>query len=93
MDGRVPVTLVTGALGAGKSTLLRRVLTEHHGSRIAVIENEFADDVGIESLILKDGVEGGVAGGWYELANGCLCCSSKDGLVVVSHARAWWDHP
>jgi G3E family GTPase len=82
---RVPVTIVTGALGAGKTTLLRWILTADHGKRIAVIENEFAQSLagegGIESLVLKDGVDGAIADGFYELANGCVCCSVRDGLV------------
>ena len=80
---RVPVSIVTGFLGAGKTTLLRHVLTALHGRRVAVIENEFADEVGIESLILKDGLAGPAADGFYELQNGCLCCSTRDELVVV----------
>jgi G3E family GTPase len=78
---RVPVTIVTGFLGSGKSTLLRRILSEKHGMRIAVIENEFADEVGIESLILKQGLGQKVADGFYELSNGCICCSVRDQLV------------
>jgi G3E family GTPase len=50
---RIPVTVLTGFLGAGKSTLLNRILTEHHGQRIAVIENEFGE-IGIDqALVVK----------------------------------------
>tara|TARA_E500000331_G_scaffold116108_1_gene113390 strand:- start:1447 stop:1677 length:231 start_codon:yes stop_codon:yes gene_type:complete len=44
---KVPVTILTGFLGSGKTTLLNRILSEHHGKRIAVIENEFGE-VGID---------------------------------------------
>lgn len=81
VETQVPVTIVTGFLGSGKTTLLNYILTEQHGKRIAVVENEFADDIGIESLILKNGVGGDVADGFYELQNGCLCCTVKDSLV------------
>lgn len=51
--GAVPVTIVTGFLGAGKTTLLNYILTQDHGRRIAVIENEVGDSMDIESLIAR----------------------------------------
>ena len=49
--GRVPVTVLTGFLGAGKTTLLNHLLSENHGLRFAIIENEFGE-VGIDEHIL-----------------------------------------
>ncbi len=34
------VQVITGFLGSGKTTLLNNILTQDHGQRIAVIENE-----------------------------------------------------
>eukprot|EP00903_Cladosiphon_okamuranus_P019646 g18063.t1 len=80
--GAVPVTIVTGFLGAGKTTLLNYILTQDHGRRIAVIENEVGDSMDIESLIARDGADGSVlADNLFELNNGCICCTVKDDLV------------
>ena len=35
------ISILLGANGSGKTTLLNRILSENHGKRIAVIENEF----------------------------------------------------
>lgn len=80
-NGRVPLTILTGFLGAGKSTLLRRILTEKHGYRIAVIMNEFGDTADLETINISsntDNTDGELAEEVLELANGCLCCSVKD---------------
>ena len=76
----IPLSLLTGFLGAGKTTLLNRVLSESHGSRIAVIVNEFGE-VGIDGALVN-GAEGGVV----ELTNGCLCCATRGQLLVAIHA-------
>ena len=77
-DEMVPVTILTGFLGAGKTTLLNRILREHHGRRIAVIENEFGE-AGIDNdLLLQDGGEQIV-----EMNNGCLCCTVRGDLIRI----------
>ncbi|KAL5501609.1 hypothetical protein ACEPAH_8869 [Sanghuangporus vaninii] len=82
-DGRVPCTLISGFLGAGKSTLLKRILTERHGYRIAVIMNEFGDTAAINVSGGLDNPEE-LSQEFLELPNGCLCCSIKDtGLAAI----------
>ncbi|KAJ7707147.1 CobW/HypB/UreG, nucleotide-binding domain-containing protein [Mycena metata] len=90
---RVPLTIICGFLGAGKSTLLKRILTEQHGFRIAVIMNEFGDTALSKSLDLihrpaaktiNVAAEGQESEEFLELANGCLCCSIKDtGIAAI----------
>jgi G3E family GTPase len=64
----LPATILTGFLGSGKTTLLNYILTERHGHRIAVIENEFGE-INIDSdLVLSADEE------IFELTNGCVCC-------------------
>jgi G3E family GTPase len=64
----VPVTILTGFLGSGKTTLLNYILTEKHGHRIAVIENEFGE-INIDSALVVSAEEE-----IFELTNGCICC-------------------
>ena len=76
METRVPVTVLTGFLGSGKTTLLNRILSENHGKRIAVIENEFGE-VGIDNDLVI-GAEEEI----FEMNNGCICCTVRGGLIT-----------
>ncbi|KAG0488933.1 hypothetical protein HPP92_007744 [Vanilla planifolia] len=81
--GEIPVgvTVITGYLGAGKSTLINYILNGHHGKRVAVILNEFGEEIGVERAMINDGDDGAVVEEWVELANGCICCNIKHSLV------------
>ncbi len=71
----IPATIVTGFLGSGKTTLLKRVLTEAHGQKIAVIENEFGDENIDNEILVRDSGEQII-----QLNNGCVCCSIREDL-------------
>ncbi|MDP3829498.1 MAG: GTP-binding protein [Polaromonas sp.] len=71
----IPVTILTGFLGAGKTTLLKRILTEAHGQKIAVIENEFGEE-NIDNEILVNDTQENI----IQMNNGCICCSIREDL-------------
>ena len=73
----IPVTVLTGFLGAGKTTLLNRILTEQHGRKLAVIENEFGE-VGVDNQLVITGEEE-----LFEMNNGCICCSVRGDLIRI----------
>ncbi|MCP5282176.1 MAG: GTP-binding protein [Rhodoferax sp.] len=71
----IPATILTGFLGSGKTTLLKRVLSEAHGQKIAVIENEFGEE-NIDNDILVTDVKEQI----IQMSNGCICCTIREDL-------------
>jgi G3E family GTPase len=71
----IPATILTGFLGSGKTTLLKRVLSEAHGQKIAIIENEFGEENIDNDILVTDSKEQII-----QMSNGCICCSIREDL-------------
>jgi len=71
----IPATILTGFLGSGKTTLLKRVLSEAHGQKIAVIENEFGEENIDNEILVSDTTEQII-----QMNNGCVCCTIREDL-------------
>ncbi len=84
----IPVTILTGFLGSGKTTLLKRVLTEAHGQKIAVIENEFGEE-NIDNDILVADTEEQI----IQMSNGCVCCTIREDLRSTLQLLAGQEAP
>ncbi|KAE9277317.1 hypothetical protein PF008_g28884 [Phytophthora fragariae] len=90
---KLPVTILTGFLGSGKTTLLNHLLTENHGKKFAIIENEFGevgvDDQLIRLVTIPEDIGGGdsrsrkfnMGEEVLTMNNGCICCSVRGDLV------------
>ena len=77
MKSQIPVTVLTGFLGSGKTTLLNPILSENHGKRIAVIENEYGE-IGVDNDLII-GAEEEI----FEMNNGCICCTVRGDLIRI----------
>ena len=71
----IPATILTGFLGSGKTTLLKRVLSEAHGQKIAIIENEFGEENIDNDILVTDSKEQII-----QMSNGCICCTIREDL-------------
>lgn len=73
----VPLSVIGGFLGTGKTTLLNQLLNNRSGIRFAVLVNDFGDIVVDGDLIADhDGQS-------INFANGCVCCSLGNDLLVT----------
>ena len=94
---KTEILLLSGFLGAGKTTLVNYILSEKHGKKIAVIENEFGEvacswrtvfqlisDINDAQVNIDTSL---VAENLKEkedvisMDNGCVCCTVRGDLV------------
>lgn len=79
-DGRLPLTLLSGALGSGKTTWARHQLHDGaFGTKLHVVVNEAAE-MPVDDQLLK------AAEGVTVLAGGCACCVGSQALVSALRA-------
>ncbi len=70
----IEYTVLGGYLGAGKTTLLNHLLRNAGGRRLALLINDFGD-INIDAGLVRARDEARI-----DLANGCVCCSLRDGF-------------
>ncbi len=75
VSAAVPTLVIGGYLGSGKTTLVNHLLRHANGKRIAVMVNDFGEQVIDADLII--GADGDV----LSLTGGCVCCSFGADLV------------
>ena len=75
------VIIIAGFLGSGKTTLVEAIIKAPElSAKVAVIQNEYSADMGIENMLMKD-ANGDDIDDFYEMPNGCICCAAKDDLI------------
>jgi len=75
MQGRIPVSVITGFLGSGKTTLLNYLVRHPGMGETAVIVNEFGE-IGLDHELIESSDENTIL-----LGSGCLCCTVRGDLV------------
>jgi G3E family GTPase len=73
---KIPLTVIGGFLGAGKTTFLNHLLGTTR-SRTAVLVNDFG------AVNIDAGLIARHDGATMTLSNGCVCCSTGDGLLTT----------
>lgn len=74
------ILIISGFLGAGKTTFIKELIRRSR-REIAILENEFGE-IGMDKDRLQDGSKDEEINIW-ELAEGCICCSTKKDLAAT----------
>ncbi|MDO4788509.1 MAG: GTP-binding protein [Johnsonella sp.] len=74
------ILIISGFLGAGKTTFIKELINRSK-REIAILENEFGE-IGMDKDRLQSEAREGEINIW-ELAEGCICCSTKKDLAAT----------
>ncbi|WP_080844102.1 CobW family GTP-binding protein [Cytobacillus gottheilii] len=76
---KMPVYLINGFLGSGKTTMMLKMIKklQKDGLKVAILLNELGQ-TNLERHMFKEE-------NFFELLNGCICCSLQDDLKKVMH--------
>jgi G3E family GTPase len=78
---------VGGFLGSGKTSLVNDVLAKAVNKRVAVLVNDFGA-INIDAKLIVS-----IEGEKISLANGCICCTIRDDLLVEVERLLAGGHP
>ena len=93
MNGRIPVTIVTGFLGSGKTTLLRSLVARRQERRLAILINEFGE-ISIDSALVQDDASDQVR--IHDFTHGLIAYGDDTqfvpAMLAIAARRAQVDH-
>ncbi|KAJ6891587.1 hypothetical protein NC651_024934 [Populus alba x Populus x berolinensis] len=75
------MTFLSGSQSSQAISLVNHVFNPQHGKRIAVILNDFGEEIRVEREMINERERDALVEEWVELANGCVCCTVKHSLV------------